>query len=363
MNAVELDRLYKTFLLKKGNGFRRTQQEVVAVDSISLSVEQGQSVAFIGPNGAGKSTTIKMLTGILHPTGGCAQVLGLVPWAERGQLAGKIGVVFGQRSQLWYHLPPDDTFDLLARIYDLDKQMYAKRKAMLVDRFDLGQFIKTPVRKLSLGQRMRAEVAASLLHQPKVIFLDEPTIGLDVVARHELRDLLREWNREDGLTIFLTSHDAGDIESVSKRVIIINHGSVVFDDKVSTLRRRYLGAKVLSLKFHEPPKTFSMPGVTVVKANGYALKLEVDTNLVEIEQVIQHLLRSGPVADITIEDPPLEEVIAHIYGQRKLDSEEQSCQEGKRQDGSREANLATTSRLISNCASLSDSQAKEVRSP
>lgn len=320
MNAVQLDKLYKTFVLKKGKGFGRTHQEVVAVDNVNLSVEQGQSVAFIGPNGAGKSTTIKMLTGILHPSGGSAHVLGYVPWAQRRQLARNIGVVFGQRSQLWYHLPPDDTFDLLARIYDLDKHVYLARKQMLIDRFDLGSFVKTPVRKLSLGQRMRAEVAASLLHQPKVIFLDEPTIGLDVVARQELRDLLRDWNRDDGLTIFLTSHDAGDIESVSKRAIVINHGSVVFDDKVSTLRRRYLGAKVLSLKFHELPQSFSMPGVNVVKANGYALKLEVDTNLIEIEQVIQRLLKSGPVADITIEDPPLEEVIAHIYGQSKDES-------------------------------------------
>jgi len=311
--AVELDGLRKTFTVSKGSLFKRTRREVVAVDGVSFAVPQGQSVALIGPNGAGKSTTIKMLTGILHPTSGNARVLGLVPWNERGRLAYHLGVVFGQRSQLWYHLPPSDTFNLLASVYGLDKADFAKRRDMLIERFGLAPFLDTQVRKLSLGQRMRAEIAASLLHKPSVLFLDEPTIGLDVVARQELRDLIREWNREEGLTVFLTSHDAGDIESVAKRVIVINHGRVVLDDKVSTVRRKYLGCKVLSVKFHEAFSTIALDGVTVLKTNGYALKLEVDTELVSIERVIHEVLQAGQVADITIEDPPLEEVIAHIY--------------------------------------------------
>lgn len=313
MNAVELAKLRKTFSFMDGKGLRRTRREVVAVNDISLTVEAGQSVAFIGPNGAGKSTTIKILTGILHPDSGVARVLGFVPWSERGKLARRIGVVFGQRSQLWYHLPAGDTFDLLARIYNLDLRAYAKRRDMLIERFAIGQFLTTPVRKLSLGQRMRAELAASLLHHPEVLFLDEPTIGLDVVARQELRDLIREWNREDGLTIFLTSHDAGDIESVARRVVVINHGQVVFDDKVSTLRRRYLRTKILSVRFHDLPAIVSLPGVTVVKSTDHGLELEVDTTTVDIEKVIEHVLIAGAVADITIEDPPLEEVISHIY--------------------------------------------------
>lgn len=314
-SIVELDRLRKTFSVKKGKGMVRTSAEIVAVDEITLAVPEGQSVAFIGPNGAGKSTTIKMLTGILHPTSGNARVLGYVPWRERTKLTRYIGAVFGQRSQLWYHLPPRDTFELLARVYDLPRKQYEQRRDELIERFALSPFLNTPVRKLSLGQRMRAEVAASLLHTPKVIFLDEPTIGLDVVARQELRDLIREWNRNEGLTVFLTSHDAGDIEHVAKRVIVINHGRVVIDDKVSRIRREFLRSKILSVKFHEMPQSISLPGVAVFEAIGYAIKLEVDTTVIAIEKVVEAVLKAAPVADITIENPPLEEVIAHIYAQ------------------------------------------------
>jgi ABC-2 type transport system ATP-binding protein len=317
MNAVDLENLRKTFVLKRGGLFARTTAEVVAVDGISLAVKQGESVAFIGPNGAGKSTTIKVLTGIMRPTSGVARVLGLVPWSERTKLAYRIGAVFGQRSQLWYHLPPDDSFELLARIYNLPRHDYLKRKNMLVERFGLAPFIETPVRKLSLGQRMRAEVAASLLHAPQVVFLDEPTIGLDVVARQELRDVIREWNREEGITVFLTSHDAGDIESVARRVVVINHGRVVLDDKVSTVRRKFLSSKIIGARYEELPGEFNLKGVTVLKRSGYAIKLEVDTTLTDIDVVTAAILHAGRVADITIEDPPLEDVIAHIYGQQK----------------------------------------------
>ena len=316
--SVELEGLRKVFTLRTGRGFKRKRTEVVAVDGISLTIPAGQLVAFIGPNGAGKSTTIKMLTGILHPTAGRAQVLGYTPWRERRKLAYHIGTVFGQRSQLWYHLPPRDTFDLLAHVYSLNRHTYTKRRDLLIERFGLGSFLEIPVRKLSLGQRMRAEIAASLLHAPSVLFLDEPTIGLDVIARQELRDLIREWNREEGVTVFLTSHDAGDIERVARRVIVINHGRVVLDDKVSALRRQYLGSKVLSVKFYAPPAGIALPGVTTIKATEYALKLEVDTRVTPIEQVMSTVLQAGPVADIAVEDPPLEEVIAHIYSRGAL---------------------------------------------
>jgi ABC-2 type transport system ATP-binding protein len=313
-SSVVVEGLRKTFTVTSGWFRSRARRDVVAVDGISFHIRAGQAVAFIGPNGAGKSTTIKMLTGILHPSGGEAQVLGHTPWRERRALVRQIGAVFGQRSQLWYHLPPRDTFELLSRIYELEQGAYRKRRDVLVERFGLASFLDVPVRKLSLGQRMRAEVAASLLHAPRVLFLDEPTIGLDVVARQELRDLIGEWNRDEGMTVFLTSHDAGDVERVARRVIVINHGRVVFDDKVSALRRQYLGAKVLSVKFHEPPAPFALPGMTTLKATEYALKLEVDTRVTPIEQVMAAVLRAGAVADIAIEDPPLEEVIAHIYG-------------------------------------------------
>lgn len=323
-NAVSVKQLVKNFVLKKREGMRWTSTDVKAVDGISLSIEKGQSIAFIGPNGAGKSTTIKMLTGILHPTSGEATVLGCVPWKERTKLAKRIGVVFGQRSQLWYHLPPRDTFDLLSRIYEIKKDVFEKRRDMLIDRFQLSEFLDTPVRKLSLGQRMRAEVACSLLHGPEVIFLDEPTIGLDVIARQELRDLIREWNRENGVTVFLTSHDAGDIQHVAKRVIVINHGRVVLDDRVSHMRRQYLSEKVLSVKYADMPESISLDGVKTLKESGHAFKFEVDTRAVSIERVMTEIMRIGSVVDITIEDPPLEEVIAHIYSAPPSESDDDS---------------------------------------
>src|SRR5258707_1615190 len=229
-SSGELENPSKPFTIAKRQGFKRTNQQIEAVKGISLTIPAGQSVAFIGPNGAGKSTTIKMLTGILYPSSGRAQVVGCTPWLERSKLTHHNGAVFGQRSQLWYHLPPRDTFELLARIYNLPKADYIQRRDMLIERFGLGPFLETQVRKLSLGQRMRAEIAASLLHRPQAIFLDEPTIGLDVIARQELRDLIREWNQNEGVTVFLTSHDAGDIQRVARRVIVINHGRIVFED-------------------------------------------------------------------------------------------------------------------------------------
>ncbi len=325
--AVSANQLVKNFVLKKREGVRWTSTDVKAVDGITLSIEKGQSVAFIGPNGAGKSTTIKMLTGILHPTSGEATVLGCVPWKERTRLARRIGVVFGQRSQLWYHLPPRDTFELLSKIYEIKKDVFEKRRDMLIERFQLGEFLDTPVRKLSLGQRMRAEVACSLLHGPEVIFLDEPTIGLDVIARQELRDLIREWNQENGVTVFLTSHDAGDIQHVAKRVIVINHGRVVLDDRVSRVRRQYLREKVLSVKYADTPESITLEGVKTLKESGHAFKFEVDTLAVPIERVMTEIMRIGSVVDITIEDPPLEEVIAHIYSTPPQDLEEDEPEE------------------------------------
>jgi len=312
-HGVEIENLKKTFVLTRWSGLRRRVSEVTAVDGVQLRILQGESVAFIGPNGAGKSTTIKILTGILHPTSGNASVLGFTPWRERRKLAYYIGAVFGQRSQLWYHLPPTDTFELLARIYNIKRPEFMRTRDELVDRFALGPFMHVSVRKLSLGERMRAEVAASLLHRPRVLFLDEPTIGLDVIARQQLRDLIRDWNRRDGVTVFLTSHDAGDIEHVADRVVVINHGRVVVDDPVAKVRRQYLGSKILRVQFQEPPASIKLRGVKVIASSGYELNLEVDTTVAPIPEVIGRLLESAPVADISVQDPPLEEVIARIY--------------------------------------------------
>jgi ABC-2 type transport system ATP-binding protein len=312
-DGVTIENLKKNFVVTRWRGFRRSVSEVVAVDGVDLKICQGESVAFIGPNGAGKSTTIKMLTGILYPTSGSASVLGFTPWRERRKLAYHMGAVFGQRSQLWYHLPPRDTFELLARVYAIKRPEFVRTRDELVERFALGRFLHIPVRKLSLGERMRAEVAASLLHRPRVLFLDEPTIGLDVIARQQLRDLIREWNRRDGVTVFLTSHDAGDIEHVAERVVVINHGRVVVDDKVASMRRQYLRTKILHVQFHEPAAAMDLRGVSVLSRSEYELKLEVDTEVTAIPAVIAQLLQDASIADVAVHEPPLEEIIASIY--------------------------------------------------
>jgi ABC-2 type transport system ATP-binding protein len=322
MPVIVASQLNKTFVVKeKGAGlkgsiralFRPRSGEIHAVKDIDLSIEAGERLAFIGPNGAGKSTTIKMLVGILHPTSGQATVLGRVPWQERSQLAYEIGAVFGQKSQLWYHLPPQDTFDLLARIYELDLSAYRKRLAHLIDLFEVGGFLSTPVRKLSLGQRMRCEIAASLLHNPRILFLDEPTIGLDVVVKHHIRELILRMNEEEQVTVFLSSHDAGDVERLCRRAMVINHGEVIYDGKVSTLRRNHVRSKTISLKLEDPFSGFEAPGVTVLKAAHTGVKLQVDTAVADIHQVVAQLMARHQVLDMTIEDPPMEEVIADIY--------------------------------------------------
>ena len=266
-----------------------------------------------GPNGAGKSTTIKMLTGILTPTEGEARVLGLVPWRQRHQLAYSIGTVFGQRSQLWLHLPPADAFNLLARIYDLEPGAYRRRRQELVERFALRDLLDVPVRKLSLGQRMRCELAAALLHRPRVLFLDEPTIGLDPVAKAAIRDLIKQANAEEGITVFLTSHDAGDVERVCRRALLIDRGRLLLDEPVAALRRRLPGRKVVSARLGSPWRGLDLPGVEVMKISPHGVKLVVRTAMVGIDPVVAELLRRHVVEDLSIEDPPLEEVIAELY--------------------------------------------------
>ena len=323
MSIVEAHDLAKVFSVKRKQPglsgsvrsiFRPDFQRVDAVKGISFGLEAGELLAFIGSNGAGKSTTIKMLTGILYPSGGQAQVLGLVPWRDRRRLAYQIGSVFGQKPQLWYHLPPIDTFYLFAKIYELDERDFKRRLNFLIERFEIGNLVNTPVRKLSLGQRMRCEIAASLLHRPRVIFLDEPTIGLDVVAKQQIRDTIKTLHDEEGTTIFLTSHDAGDIESICKRVIIVNHGTILYDDRLSTLKRRYLTRKEIDVRFAVAlTEGFHMDGVDLLKVGLYGVKLQFDTRDVPVDAVIQRLMADRAVVDINVTDPPLEEIIARIY--------------------------------------------------
>ncbi|WP_058303382.1 ABC transporter ATP-binding protein [Gorillibacterium timonense] len=338
MAVIKVQGLTKTFAVKEKEPglsgsvrslFHPRFREKQAVHSIDFDVDRGETLAFLGPNGAGKSTTIKMLSGILHPTAGSADVLGLCPWQDRKQLAYRIGCVFGQKSQLWYHLPPMDTFELMGRIYDLPRSDFLSRRDLLIQRFELEPYLQTPVRKLSLGERMRCEIASALLHRPEVLFLDEPTIGLDVVVKQKIRELIRELNREEGTTVFLTSHDPGDVEQLCKRVIVINHGTVILDDSVSNMKRDFLGKKTLHLKLREEAPDLKLPGVEVVKRKGTGIRLAVDTTQISMDELLGRMVQDWRIIDITIEDPAMEEIITHIYSREQETNERcSSAEEG-----------------------------------
>lgn len=260
MKAIKVEDLSKTFRVKqKQKGIKGSLsaiinpkiKEIKAVNGLSFDVDEGEMLAFIGPNGAGKSTTIKMLTGILYPDGGKIEVLGIDPVKKRKQLAYKIGTVFGQKEQLWTHLTPYDNFHFFGAIYDIDRTDIETRIDELADIFELGAFINTPVRNLSLGQRMRCEIAASLIHKPEILFLDEPTIGLDPVVKENIRELIMQMNTKLHTTIFLTSHDVGDIEKLCRRIIIINNGQIVLDDSMQHLKSSYINEKSIEIRQHE----------------------------------------------------------------------------------------------------------------
>ena len=318
---IEIKHLSKTFKVKeKEKGFKGSLKSIIkpkyklkkAVNNINLSIDKGEIIAFIGPNGAGKSTTIKMLTGILCPSSGQAIVSGVNPAKQRKKLAYKIGTVFGQKEQLWTHLTPYDNFKFFGAIYDLKDYEIEKRIKELNDTLELNDFINTPVRNLSLGQRIRCEIAASLIHKPEILFLDEPTIGLDPVVKENIRVLIKRMNKEFGTTIFLTSHDVGDIERLCKRVIIINDGKVVLDDSMSNLKYNYLNKKIIEVKMKEKVNLSDEDGITVLKDKGYGLKLSIDVSKKSVSDVIR-MLDTDKIIDINISNEPLENIIANIY--------------------------------------------------
>lgn len=319
--VISVKNLKKTFYAKQkeaGLGgslksiFKPKTSEVLAVDDISFQVKKGEILGFIGPNGAGKSTTIKMLIGILYPTSGKVSVLGYTPWEKRQELAFKIGSVFGQKPQLWYHLPPIDTFNLMSKIYELDEGEYKERLEYLVNFFEI-DYLNTPVRKLSLGQRMRAEIVASLLHNPQIILLDEPTIGLDIIAKQKIRDLIKELNKKENVSVLLTSHDMGDVEKLCERIVIINRGQIVFDGKLERLRKSYLLNKHIEVKFSKAPARFEFAGAKIINQNKYSMALHFDTRRGKISDLVNYLTKKFEVLDINVSDPPIEEIIAKIY--------------------------------------------------
>ena len=321
MPIIEVKNLSKTFKVKlKEKGLKGSLKSIIkpkyknvkAVKNISFEVEKGEMIAFIGPNGAGKSTTIKMLTGILYPDKGDIKVMGIDPKKERKKLAYEIGTVFGQKEELWTHLTPYDNFKVFGAIYDFPESRVEKKIEELKMLFELDEFINTPVRNLSLGQRIRCEIVASLIHEPKVLFLDEPTIGLDPVVKENIRTLIKRMNKEYKTTVFLTSHDVGDIEKLCKRVIIINKGKVVLDDTMDNLKYNYLHKKLVDVKMREKVNLDDEDGIKILKDKGYNVKIEVDTKKRSVSDAIK-LLNPDNIVDINISNVPLENIISDIY--------------------------------------------------
>lgn len=327
MSTIHVENLSKTFKLKKsGKGlsgavksfFSPEWKDVHALQGISFNIEKGERVAFIGPNGAGKSTTIKLLSGILNPSAGQVTVNGFVPWQEREKLSYEIGTVFGQRSQLWYHLPAQDTFDLLACAYEIKPDVYRARLKHLVETFEIGPLLEKPVRQLSLGQRMRCEIVASFLHAPSTLFLDEPTVGLDVSAKAMIRDLVYDSSKQDGTTVLLTSHDTGDIEKVCDRVIIIDEGRIIIDHSIDKLRSDYIRQKIVTFQTKEEEIQISLKGVTEIEKKPHKSSFSIDVSEQSVEALIQHAMDQSSLRDITVEDPPMEEIIKTIYKDHKV---------------------------------------------
>jgi ABC-2 type transport system ATP-binding protein len=291
----------------------RRYRTVDALQGISFELERGELLGLIGPNGAGKSTTIKILSGILHPTSGSVRIDGLSPFEDRQRHVGRIGVVFGQRTQLWWDLPVADGFDLLRDIYRVDRARYRRNREELVALLKLERLLDQPVRQLSLGQRMRAEIAAALLHEPPLLFLDEPTIGLDAPSKLAVREVVKRLNRERGVTVLLTTHDMHDIEQLAERVIVIGHGRVLADSPFATLRKSVLNERWLLVEFVDAAPELNQPGVTVRARNGRSMELAFDPDTINASTLIARIAAEHDVEDVHIERPAIEEVIARFY--------------------------------------------------
>ncbi len=295
----------------------RRHREVRALDGVSFTIEPGELVGYIGPNGAGKSTTIKVLAGILVPDAGRCEVLGRVPWRERIPTVRQLGVVFGQRTQLWWDLPVIESFDLLREIYRVPAADYRRRRDELVSLLDLAPLLDTPVRQLSLGQRMRGDLAAALLHSPALLYLDEPTIGLDAVSKLAVRDFIRRLNRDHRVTVILTTHDMDDIEALCARVLLIGQGRILFDGALEKLRARVSAGRRLIVDLADGEEGVEDPQAQVVSRDGGRVCLRFDPSQVTAAELIRRLTEKHAVRDLFVENPPIEEVIAHIYREER----------------------------------------------
>ena len=322
MSLIEVEDLNKTFKIatRRGGPFgalktllSREYRDVCAVDGVSFRLEAGEMVGYIGPNGAGKSTTIKMLTGILVPSGGHIMVDGRVPHQQRVEHVRRIGVVFGQRTQLWWDLPTIESFELLRYIYRIPEQRWRKNLNAFTELLDLGPVLETPVRQLSLGQRMRADLTAALLHEPAILFLDEPTIGLDIVAKERIRQFLAYVNRERGVTVILTTHDLGDIERLCSRVVLIDHGHVIYDGALEALRQRFGQQRTLVVDFDQEVNGIQIENAAVVRREGPRIWLRFDRTLTTAAALIADVAAHYRIRDLTVEEPEIEGVVREIY--------------------------------------------------
>jgi ABC-2 type transport system ATP-binding protein len=314
MNVISVEGLRKTFTVQRGAGFlRRRRVMVQAVDGVSFSITAGEMVGYIGPNGAGKSTTIKMLTGVLVPSAGSVCVSGLDPARQRTELAKRMGVVFGQRRQLWWDLPLQDSFELLRYMYRVPADRHRRNLDRLVEMLDLSSCLEVPVRQLSLGQLMRGELAGALLHDPEVVFLDEPTIGLDVVSKARLLDFLAEINRERGVTVLLTTHDIADVERLCERMLIIDHGRVIYDGGVAAIRDHFGGERVLIVDLERASPALCVAGATVERVEGTRQWLRFRRVDVSAARVVAEVAEQAPLVDLAIEEPAIEEIVRRIY--------------------------------------------------
>lgn len=327
----ELSKQFRSFHRREGlwgsiqNLFVRDYRTVAAVDRVSFTVDRGEMVGYIGPNGAGKSTTIKMISGILVPTSGEIRVNGFVPYKQRRQYVKTIGVVFGQRTQLWWDIAVIESFKLLKRIYDVPQRLFEERMARFDELLAINDYLHTPVRKLSLGERMRCDLAAAMLHNPPLLFLDEPTIGLDVVAKDHIRQLLRAINREFNTTVLLTTHDLDDIEELCRRIMIIDHGRVLYDGLLEELKHRLLRTKQVKFVLKDTAQAalisaFERDGCEIEQMDQLTHRIRFDRTLVATADLIRQILAAVEVRDLVIEDESIEEIVKRIYaGQASLE--------------------------------------------
>jgi ABC-2 type transport system ATP-binding protein len=323
IQADNLVKVYRVFQKKPGlRGavsalFRREYKEVRAVDGVSFTIEPGEMVAFLGPNGAGKTTTLKMLSGLIFPTSGTASVLGFTPWDRDDAFRRRFALVMGQKNQLWWDLPAADSFQLHQEIYSLPADEFEQTLGELIEMFEVKNLIRQPVRELSLGERMRMEIIAALLHRPQLLLLDEPTIGLDVVGQVTIQKCLREYNATRGVTMLLTSHYMRDVEALCRRVLVISHGHVVYDGALQGISEQFGQAKLLHLQFADGmPDGLERYG-EIIKREGPVVDLRIDRT--RVTETLSAILDRYPVADMSVQDPPLDQMIARIFEEAKRD--------------------------------------------